>query len=63
MAQGGPDASHTTLVGHSYGSTVIGAAALELGRIATTDYWKPGSKSLLNQARVIVGNYDDATNG
>jgi hypothetical protein len=25
-AQGGPDNSHTTLIGHSYGSTVIGAA-------------------------------------
>ncbi|GAA3119963.1 hypothetical protein GCM10010521_04230 [Streptomyces rameus] len=28
-AQGGPNASHTTLIGHSYGTTVIGAAAKE----------------------------------
>ncbi|MDX3384632.1 alpha/beta hydrolase [Streptomyces niveiscabiei] len=26
-AQGGPDASHTTVIGHSYGSTVIGETA------------------------------------
>ncbi|MEU2062164.1 alpha/beta hydrolase [Streptomyces sp. NPDC013455] len=45
-AQGGPDASHTTLIGHSYGSTVIGVAAKE-DRIAADDIVVAGSPGML----------------
>ncbi|MFF4161303.1 alpha/beta hydrolase [Streptomyces sp. NPDC001678] len=30
-AQGGPDASHTTVIGHSYGTTAVGAASIKDG--------------------------------
>ncbi|GHF37196.1 hypothetical protein GCM10010218_18450 [Streptomyces mashuensis] len=29
--QGGPDASHTTVIGHSYGTTVVGATSMDRG--------------------------------
>lgn len=45
-AQGGPDASHTTLIGHSYGTTVIGAAAKE-HHIAADDIVVAGSPGML----------------
>ncbi|MDT0456298.1 alpha/beta hydrolase [Streptomyces sp. DSM 41527] len=45
-AQGGADASHTTLIGHSYGSTVIGDASLG-GRMATDDILVAGSPGML----------------
>ena len=45
-AQGGSDASHTTLIGHSYGSTVIGDASLG-GRMATDDILVAGSPGML----------------
>ncbi|WP_436980639.1 alpha/beta hydrolase [Streptomyces sp. enrichment culture] len=44
--QGGPDASHTTVIGHSYGSTVVGAAAKE-GGIAPDDIIAVGSPGML----------------
>ncbi|WP_030345412.1 alpha/beta hydrolase [Streptomyces sp. NRRL S-1022] len=45
-AQGGPNASHTTLIGHSYGTTVIGAAAKE-HHIAADDIVVAGSPGML----------------
>ncbi|MCZ1009184.1 alpha/beta hydrolase [Streptomyces lydicus] len=45
-AQGGSGASHTTLIGHSYGSTVIGDASLG-GRMATDDILVAGSPGML----------------
>ncbi|RKN08617.1 alpha/beta hydrolase [Streptomyces radicis] len=46
VAQGGPDASHTTLLGHSYGSTVIGAVAKE-GSVTADDIIAVGSPGML----------------
>ncbi|MEU6658432.1 alpha/beta hydrolase [Streptomyces sp. NPDC046821] len=46
-AQGGPESSHTTLVGHSYGSTTIGAAAKEDGNLAADDVVVAGSPGML----------------
>ncbi|MER6047258.1 alpha/beta hydrolase [Streptomyces sp. NPDC001793] len=46
VAQGGSDESHTTLIGHSYGSTVIGDASLR-GRIAADDILVAGSPGML----------------
>jgi len=46
-AQGGPDASHTTVVAHSYGSTTLGAAAQADGRIAADDLVVAGSPGML----------------
>ncbi|MEU6403585.1 alpha/beta hydrolase [Streptomyces sp. NPDC046985] len=46
-AQGGPEASHTTLVGHSYGSTVIGAASKAPGQLAADDIVVAGSPGML----------------
>ncbi|MFH8554427.1 alpha/beta hydrolase [Streptomyces celluloflavus] len=46
VAQGGAEASHTTLIGHSYGSTVIGDASLK-GRIAADDIVVAGSPGML----------------
>lgn len=51
-AQGGPNASHTTVIGHSYGSTVIGAAAME-HRLAADDVVTVGSPG------VLVSSADD----
>ncbi|MFJ8821410.1 alpha/beta hydrolase [Streptomyces sp. NPDC102467] len=45
--QGGPDNSHTTLVGHSYGTTTIGAAAKLPGDIAADDIVVAGSPGML----------------
>jgi len=45
--QGGPDASHTTVVAHSYGSTTLGAAAQADGRIAADDLVVAGSPGML----------------
>jgi len=36
-AQGGPEASHTTVIGHSYGSTTVGAASKAPGHLAADD--------------------------
>ncbi|MFH9067872.1 alpha/beta hydrolase [Streptomyces alboflavus] len=44
-AQGGPEASHTTLVGHSYGSTVIGEASKH-GGLAADDVVVAGSPGM-----------------
>ncbi|MFJ9035730.1 alpha/beta hydrolase [Streptomyces sp. NPDC102406] len=46
-AQGGPDTSHTTLIGHSYGSTTVGAAAKADGHIAADDILVAGSPGML----------------
>ncbi|MDT0310298.1 alpha/beta hydrolase [Streptomyces sp. DSM 44917] len=46
-AQGGPESSHTTLVGHSYGSTVIGAATQESGGSIADDIIVAGSPGML----------------
>lgn len=51
-AQGGADASHTTVIGHSYGTTTIGAAA-QKGDLAADDLVVVGSPGML------VGNADD----
>ncbi|MFQ6148412.1 alpha/beta hydrolase [Streptomyces seoulensis] len=51
-AQGGADASHTTVIGHSYGTTVIGAAAKEHD-LAADDIVVAGSPGML------VGDADD----
>ncbi|KND31433.1 alpha/beta hydrolase [Streptomyces acidiscabies] len=45
--QGGPDASHTTVVAHSYGSTTLGAAAQAPGHIAADDLVVAGSPGML----------------
>ncbi|QKV68579.1 hypothetical protein HUT13_07130 [Streptomyces harbinensis] len=46
-AAGGPDAGHTTVIGHSYGSTVVGAAAKDGGGLATDDIVAVGSPGML----------------
>lgn len=43
--QGGPEASHTTVIGHSYGSTVVGAASEE-GDLAGDDIIAVGSPGM-----------------
>ncbi|WP_330296184.1 alpha/beta hydrolase [Streptomyces sp. NBC_00503] len=45
-AQGGPDASHTTVIGHSYGSTVVGDATLK-GHLGADDIVVAGSPGML----------------
>ncbi|MEV6113723.1 alpha/beta hydrolase [Streptomyces sp. NPDC052109] len=45
--QGGPDASHTTVIGHSYGSTTVGAASKAPGHIAADDIVVAGSPGML----------------
>lgn len=50
--QGGANASHTTVIGHSYGSTVIGAAAMEHD-LAADDVVTVGSPG------VLVSSADD----
>jgi len=45
-AQGGADASHTTVIAHSYGTTVVGAATEE-HRIAADDIVVAGSPGML----------------
>ncbi|MER6976531.1 alpha/beta hydrolase [Streptomyces carpinensis] len=45
-AQGGPNASHTTVIGHSYGTTVIGVAAQE-HHLAADDIVVAGSPGML----------------
>ncbi|MGW3293598.1 alpha/beta hydrolase [Streptomyces xiamenensis] len=47
VAAGGPDAGHTTVIGHSYGSTVVGAAARSDGGLATDDIVAVGSPGML----------------
>ncbi|WP_308407782.1 alpha/beta hydrolase [Streptomyces somaliensis] len=44
--QGGDDKSHTTLIGHSYGSTVLGAASNQ-GDLRTDDIIAVGSPGML----------------
>ncbi|MFE6711570.1 alpha/beta hydrolase [Streptomyces sp. NPDC057695] len=44
--QGGPDESHTTIVGHSYGSTVVGDASNK-GDLAADDIVAVGSPGML----------------
>ncbi|MEU6732304.1 alpha/beta hydrolase [Streptomyces physcomitrii] len=51
-AQGGADGSHTTVVGHSYGSTVVGATAKDFD-LAADDVVMVGSPG------VLVGSADD----
>ncbi|MFF8956308.1 alpha/beta hydrolase [Streptomyces sp. NPDC014894] len=55
--------SHTTAIGHSYGSTLIGSAARQ-GDLNTDDVIFAGSPgvrvgiaSLLNQAQVVAGQH------
>ncbi|MFC0599716.1 alpha/beta hydrolase [Streptomyces palmae] len=55
-AQGGPEASHTTVIGHSYGSTVIGAASIK-GHLAADDIVVAGSPG------VLVEHADDLDTG
>ncbi|MFF6906032.1 alpha/beta hydrolase [Streptomyces sp. NPDC012389] len=43
--QGGPDKSHTTVIGHSYGSTVVGDASNK-GRLAADDIVAVGSPGM-----------------
>ncbi|MEU4898639.1 alpha/beta hydrolase [Streptomyces sp. NPDC044780] len=43
--QGGPDASHTTVIGHSYGSTVVGQASID-GKLAADDIVAAGSPGM-----------------
>ncbi|MGA5193627.1 alpha/beta hydrolase [Streptomyces exfoliatus] len=45
-AQGGPDNSHTTIIGHSYGSTVVGDASNK-GDLAADDIVAVGSPGML----------------
>ncbi|WP_405618060.1 alpha/beta hydrolase [Streptomyces sp. NBC_01508] len=45
QAQGGPDSSHTTIVGHSYGSTAIGEASKH-GDLAADDIVVAGSPGM-----------------
>lgn len=54
----GPGEPHRTAIGHSYGTTLIGAAAEE-GKIGGGT--SPGSTALKNQALVVVGRYGDVT--
>ncbi|QNE75266.1 hypothetical protein F0344_12175 [Streptomyces finlayi] len=44
--QGGPDASHTTVIGHSYGSTVVGDASNK-GDLAADDIVVAGSPGMM----------------
>ncbi|MEV6674971.1 alpha/beta hydrolase [Streptomyces sp. NPDC051162] len=44
--QGGADRSHTTVIGHSYGSTVIGAASIK-GGLGADDIIADGSPGML----------------
>ncbi|MFH9012486.1 alpha/beta hydrolase [Streptomyces sp. NPDC017943] len=46
-AQGGPDASHTTVIGHSYGSTTVGAASMAQGGMSADDIVVAGSPGML----------------
>ncbi|MET9496375.1 alpha/beta hydrolase [Streptomyces sp. NPDC006552] len=50
--QGGADNSHTTVIGHSYGSTVVGAATMH-HQLAADDIVTVGSPG------VLVGSADD----
>ncbi|SES09715.1 alpha/beta hydrolase [Streptomyces qinglanensis] len=45
-AQGGADASHTTVSGHSYGSTVVGQATKEHGGLPADDIMVQGSPGM-----------------
>ncbi|MFF4489776.1 alpha/beta hydrolase [Streptomyces sp. NPDC001544] len=45
--QGGPTASHTTVIGHSYGSTTVGAASKAAGHFAADDIVVAGSPGML----------------
>ncbi|MGV9357303.1 alpha/beta hydrolase [Streptomyces misionensis] len=45
--QGGAGASHTTVIGHSYGSTTVGAASKEPGHFAADDIVVAGSPGML----------------
>ncbi|MFJ1748256.1 alpha/beta hydrolase [Streptomyces sp. NPDC088116] len=51
-AQGGPDNSHTTVIGHSYGSTVVGDASNK-GDLSADDIVVAGSPGML------TGDADD----
>ncbi|MBD3010164.1 hypothetical protein IEJ02_40535 [Streptomyces sp. 5-10] len=51
-AQGGPDASHTTVIGHSYGSTVVGQSSID-GKLPADDIVAAGSPGMR------VGHADD----
>ncbi|MEV5510505.1 alpha/beta hydrolase [Streptomyces orinoci] len=44
--QGGPGHSHTTVIGHSYGSTVVGAASIK-GDLAANDIVVAGSPGMM----------------
>jgi hypothetical protein len=46
VAQGGPDKSHTTAIGHSYGTTLLGAAARD-GHLRADDMIVAGSPGVL----------------
>ncbi|MFI2072873.1 MULTISPECIES: alpha/beta hydrolase [Streptomyces] len=46
VAQGGADKSHTTMIGHSYGSTLVGAASIQ-GELAADDIVVVGSPGTL----------------
>ncbi|MDJ1133388.1 alpha/beta hydrolase [Streptomyces iconiensis] len=46
VSQGGADASHTTVSGHSYGSTVVGQATKEHGGLPTDDIIVEGSPGM-----------------
>lgn len=56
-AQGGSDASHATVIGHSYGSTLVGDAAKQHGRFAADDIVVAGSPGMLvgNANQLDVG--------
>ncbi|MEU6536870.1 alpha/beta hydrolase [Streptomyces sp. NPDC047000] len=45
--QGGPETSHTTVIGHSYGSTTVGAASKAPGHFAADDIVVAGSPGML----------------
>lgn len=45
--QGGAGASHTTVIGHSYGSTTVGAASKAPGHFAADDIVAAGSPGML----------------
>ncbi|MEU0130117.1 MULTISPECIES: alpha/beta hydrolase [unclassified Streptomyces] len=51
-AQGGPDGSHTTVIGHSYGSTVVGDASNK-GDLSADDIVVAGSPGMM------TGDADD----
>ncbi|MFD8915291.1 alpha/beta hydrolase [Streptomyces sp. NPDC059575] len=55
--QGGPDAGHTTVIGHSYGSTTVGAASKAPGHFAADDIVVAGSPG------VLVGDAGDLDTG